>query len=178
MKLALILIADALLSAIAPVVTLFYRGGWFNTPDDPVSPRGMGEPFMRKLHAKVGPWLADWWWLALRNRTYGFAYAMKPAIFKGLHYAMIGIGACSNAIEWRGPLLCRTITILGFKERTFTLVLWGAGVLTLIVGYRLRPIWDEVWRNAISGSRMWDVPHRPVNMDARPIFSLRFGYDD
>jgi hypothetical protein len=176
MKTALILIADQIIGLIAPFVTIFYREGWFNTPDDPVSPRGMGEPFMRKLHAKVGPWLADWWWLGWRNRGYGFTYAMKPDVFKGLHYKTIPPGQSTNKVCWFGPFLARRITILGYTERCFTLIAFGRGLFTVIVGYRLRPIWDEIWRNA--GKKEWDVPTRPVNMDARPILSIRFGYDD
>lgn len=176
MRLALILIADALLSAIAPVVTLFYRGGWFNTPDDPVSPRGMGEPAMRSKHAKWGAYWADWWWLAMRNRAYGFAYAMKPAIFKGLDYATIGERDAACEVKWHGPLLCRTITILGFAERACTLVLWSYPIFTVFVGHRMRPIWDEIVRNR--DNLVWDVDQRPINMDARPILSIRFGYDD
>jgi hypothetical protein len=176
MKLPLILLADFLLSLAAPVVTLFYRGGWFNTPDDPVSPRGVYEPFMKRLHAKVGPWWADWWWLGWRNKAYGFSYAMKPAIFKGLHYASIGVTGATSEVKWRGCFLCRTIAVLGYTEETCTLVLFSYPVLTVIYGYRLRPILDEILRNA--GRSTWDVPHRPVNMDARPILSIRFGYDD
>lgn len=175
MKLALILLADQIVSLLAPIVTLFYRGGWWNTPDAPVSPRGLYEPFMRKLHDKVGPWLSDYWWLGWRNKGYGFSYAMKPAIFKGLHYAMIGKGATTCEIKWRGPFLCRTITIFGYPERTFTLVLRGRGLFTVFVGYRLNPIYSEIVRNE---GRVWDVPYREINMDARPIFSIRFGYDD
>lgn len=176
MRLTLIVLADFLLSLAAPVVTLFYRGGWFNTPDDPVSPRGLYEPFIRKLHDRFGPWWSDYWWLAMRNRAYGFAYAMKPEIFKGLRYASLGPSAATSEIKWRGPLLCRTISMLGYDEHTCTLVVAGYPVLTLISGYRLRPILDEILRNA--GRPTWDVPHRPINMDARPIFSFRFGYDD
>jgi len=183
MNLTLILLADFLLSLAAPVVTLFYRGGWFNTPDDPVSPRGLYEPFMRKLYdrlsmacPKVGPWLSDWWWLGWRNRAYGYSYAMKPDIFKGLDYASIKESDATYEIEWKGPFLCRRITVLGYVERACTLVVHGFPVATLFSGYRLRPIWDEIVRNR--NNLVWDVPHRPVNMDARPIVSVRFGYDD
>jgi hypothetical protein len=176
MNLTLILLADFLLSLAAPVVTLFYRGGWFNTPDDPVSPRGQYEPFMQKLQAKVGPWWSDWWWLGVRNKAYGFSYAMKPAIFKGLHYSSIPPGMLTSAVKWSGPFLCRIIDMLGYSEKTCTLVVYGFPVVTLIYGYRLRPILDEVLRNA--GRSTWDVPHRQINMDARPILSIRFGYDD
>ncbi len=168
MRLALTIVAGILLSLAAPVVTLFYRGGWFNTPDDPVSPRGTGEEFMRKLHAKVGPWLADYWWLGYRNRAYGFAYAMKPSTLKMTDITM--------RVRWHGPVLTRCIEILGHKEWTHTVVVSGKAWFSIIVGYRLRPILDEVLRNA--GRIMWDVPHRPINMDARPFISIRFGYDD
>lgn len=172
------LLAGLILSALAPVVTLFYRGGWFNTPDDPTSPRGMGEPFMRKLHAHLPSWVADYWWLGWRNRAYGFAYATKPDLFKGLHYIHIGLGEISNVVRWKGPFLVRTIAILGYAERTYSLWVKGKPIFCVIVGYRMRPILDEVLRNSGTVRRMWDVPFRPVNMDARPILSFRFGYDD
>jgi hypothetical protein len=176
MKLALILLVDGLLASLAPIVTLFYRGGWFNTPDDPVSPRGMGEPFMRKLHAHLPAWVADYWWLGWRNKAYGWSYANKPAVFKGLRYDLVTDWQGFNVIVDDGWLSHREIHMLGYSEHTFTLTVKGKPRLGLIVGYRLRPIWDELCRNL--DTDVWDVPHRPINMDARPILSIRFGGDD
>lgn len=153
-------------ASFAPIVCLFYRGGWFNTPDDPVSPRGMGEPFMRKLHAKVGPWLADYWWLGFRNKAYGLDYAMKPDHFKNMLCYYIDIG--SVKVDQHGPL--RIIDIDGYKEYTLAL-----GFFHIIAGYRLRPIYDE-FRRQESEPRL--IPVRTINMDARPHLSLRWGAKD
>lgn len=177
MKIFLKVAACFLMGLIAPVVTLFYRGGWFNTPDDPTSPRGMGEPFMRKLHAHLPAWIADWWWLGLRNRAYGFAYAMKPAEFRGLHYAsMLAFPEIEFEIRRWGYV--RTIRILGYAEHAVTFEWKRKPLFHILYGYRLAPIANEVWRNNHSTSLVWDVPHRPINMDARPILSFRSGAPD
>ena len=165
---ALKILGGFLVSLTAPIVTLFYRGGWYNTPDDPVSPRGMGEPFMQKLHAKVGPWLADYWWLAWRNRGYGYDYAMKPAFFKNLtSYEGLNMGVSNRRVL---GVHIRSIWIEGYEEHTLHFKLFH-----VIVGYRLRPIWDEVFANKFLNQK---IPFRPINMDARPIFSVRWGARD
>lgn len=155
---------------LAPLVTLVYRGGWFNTPDDPASPRGLGEPAMRALHARFGAWLADWWWLGVRNRAYGLAYALKAPEFRGLRYETIS----PVDVSYRAGRL-RRIRILGRSEWMLSL-----GLVHVICGYRLRPVLDELLRNWSGGwpRAPWDVPHRPINMDARPIFTVRPGARD
>jgi hypothetical protein len=162
------IIASTLAELLAPIVTLFYREGWFNTPDDPVSPRGVGEPFMRKLHAKVGPWLADWWWLGIRNRAYGLKYALKPALFRSVgSYEQL-----PTQRHTRGRV--RTTTVAGFPE-------WAidCGRFHVLVGYRVTPIYSEILDNQRRRDERWPlIPFRPVNMDARPILSVRMGAPD
>lgn len=147
-----------LVGLTAPVVCLFYRRGWFATPDDSVSPYGQGEPTMRRIYAKLGPRFGDWWWLGVRNRAYGLAYAMKPAHFKRMTtYAHVAV-----TVRQKGRL--RVIDVDGYKEYCLSL-----GVAHIIAGYRLRPIVDGMG----DGST-----YRAVNMDARPILSIRFGNAD
>lgn len=154
-----------LLSTLAPFVCLFYRKGIWLTPDDPVSPFGCGttpgssrEDAMVEKYQKWGVYWADWWWLGIRNSCYGLAYKWKPSHFKDLTtYAN-----CAVTVTQRGPL--RAITVDGFREWTVFL-----GLFHVIAGYRLRPVADEAQRN---------VPCRTVNMDARPILSIRAGGND
>jgi hypothetical protein len=149
---------------VAPIVTLFYRKGIWLTPDDPVSPFGCGttpgasvEPAMQAKY-RISTFLGDWWWLGIRNSAYGLAYKFKPAYFKSLStYA-----GCPIGLKQVGPL--RIIDIFGYKE-----IMLSCGFFHILVGYRLRPIVDEAARN---------VPCRPINMDARPIFSIRAGNKD
>lgn len=154
-----------LASLVAPVVTLFYRKGIWLTPDDPVSPYGCGttptgsdEPKMRKIYARYGKFIGDWWWLGIRNSAYGLAYKWKPAEFKELDtYKYLQFG------RKEGKFL-RVIKILGYKEYCLKLK-W----LHILYGYRLRPI---------LGGILEGHAYRPINMDARPIFSIRAGGED
>jgi hypothetical protein len=156
-----------LVKAVAPIVCLVYRGGWFLTPDDPVSPFGCGttpgasrEPAMQRMYERFGRFIADWWWLGVRNRAYGLAYALKPEHFKAMTSYATDVRSWSY--RWHGPL--RRIEIDGFVEWTL-----DAKVAHVILGWRLRPVWDGL---------LVDVPVRPVNMDARPILSVRAGGAD
>lgn len=154
------ILALRLVSLAAPLVCLVpqFRRGWFLTPDDPVSPYGQGEPAMRERLAKWGVYWSDWWWLAARNRAYGLAYAFKPDFFKQLTtYADL-----RPVVTYKGPL--RVIEIAGFREYMLSLR-W----FHIIAGYRLRPVRDGIYDGA---------PYRAVNMDARPILSIRAGKAD
>lgn len=160
-----------LVALAAPVVCLFYRKGWFLTPDDPVSPFGSGttpgastEPFVQRIYARFGVFAGDYWWLGLRNRAYGLSYALKPRHFKQL----TTYTDCQASLTERGPL--RTIAIDGYAEYTLRL-----GFFHVIAGYRLRPIYDWIMHNRIYRAQ---IPYRPVNMDARPILSVRWGTKD
>lgn len=175
---ALKILGGFLVSLTAPIVTLFYRGGWYNTPDDPVSPRGLYEKAVLRINewvlAKTGNrelanWVSDYWWLGFRNRAYGFDYAMKPAFFRNLTtYEGLNIN-----LKW-GKFLgfpMRTIWVEGYEERTIFFRLFH-----VIVGYRLRPIYDQVFDAKYLNAKL---TYRPLNMDARPILSVRWGrYDD
>ncbi|HQR12808.1 MAG TPA: hypothetical protein PLW68_15915 [Casimicrobiaceae bacterium] len=168
LPLALQLALLELVKLAAPVVCLFYRGGWFNTPDDPASPHGMYEPAMRDRHARWGTRWADWWWLGVRNRAYGLAYAMKPRHFKRLE----SYRDCQCTREWRGRT--RITTVDGWTERAIRL-----GPLHLLAGYRVTPIYNEASENLNRREEGREpIPFRPINMDARPILSLRAGAPD
>lgn len=178
MSLALKILFGMVVSALAPIVTLVYRRGWFDTPDDTVSPRGMYEDKIYKINEwvfkltgrrSIADWVSDWYWLGFRNRAYGYDYALKPEFFKGLtsyndlnmwlrHYRKLGF------------IPVRVIWIEGFREYTISF-----GLFHVIAGYRLRPIWDEAWQNKYMGA---GIPFRKINMDARPIFSIRAGAKD
>jgi hypothetical protein len=147
----------------APFVCLFYRGGWYNTPDDPVSPHGMYEQTMKKMHAHFGTWFADWWWLGIRNTAYGLAYALKPDHFK----RKTSYFACEIGRTKSGRIT--TTVVDGYSEYVISFKR-----LHIIVGYRLTPIYDEVRNNRYGAN----IPYRPVNMDARPIISIRAGEAD
>jgi hypothetical protein len=155
----------------APIVCLVYQRGWFATPDDPVSPFGCGttpgasnEPFMRKLYEKCGKWVGDYWWCGWRNRALGLAYELKPDHFVQMtSYDNVVV----NKKEY-GPL--RVIIVDEYREFTLSL-----GIAHIIAGYRLRPIYDEHLNNKLNNAQ---IPYRPINMDARPIISVRFGGKD
>lgn len=161
-----------LVALLAPLVCLVYRKGWFNTPDDPSSPHGLYETKMRRILAKYGRYWSDWWWLGVRNRAYGLRYALKPNEFKGLWYE--GLGILEFGRTTRGRV--RVTRVLTRKE-------WAIdfGRFHVLYGYRMTPIYNELVRNynalLLSGYE-WDVPFRPINMDARPLLSIRSGKPD
>jgi hypothetical protein len=155
-----------LVGLLAPLVCLFYRQGWFVTPDDPVSPHGQYEPKMCRIRELFGNWVADWWWLGVRNRAYGLRYALKPEYFKTLSsYENLPVSR-----YWRGPV--RVTKVSGFAEYALSLKRFH-----VIYGLRMTPIYNEIKQNAVEGDQP-KIPFRPVNMDARPIFSIRSGFPD
>lgn len=177
MKLALKILFGFVLSLAAPIVTLFYRRGWYNTPDDPVSPRGLYEDKVLRINEWVlkktnsvalANWVSDYWWLGFRNRAYGYDYAMKPEFFKNLDsYDNLTVGISNRRIL---GIHVRSIWIEGFEEHTLHFKFFH-----VIYGYRLRPIYDEVFANKYMNAQ---IPFRKTNMDARPIFSIRAGARD
>lgn len=173
MNLALKIVVGMVLSALAPIVVLVYRRGWFDTPDDNVSPRGMYEERVRKINERFGNWVSDYYWLALRNRAYGYDYAMKPQHFKDMKdYSEIESAWTQTFPRWYGSV--RYIQVDGFYERTYSIGKGKVG-FHVITGYRLRPVYDEWYNNRFNAA---GIPYRPINMDARPIFSLRAGTQD
>jgi hypothetical protein len=147
----------------APLVCLFYRKGIWNTPDNPDSPHGMYEKKMQRLHEKWGTWWADWWWLGVRNRAYGLSYKFKPELFKL-------IDSYEDLTMYRHESGRSMYTVVeGYTERVIQFRHFH-----MILGYRLTPIWDEHHKNKNGAG----IPFRKMNMDARPIFSIRAGKAD
>jgi len=168
LPLAARLVLLELVKLAAPLVCIFYRAGWFNTPDDPASPHGLYEPKMRGLHRRFGARVADWWWLGVRNRAYGLAYALKPAHFRDL--TTYDDCRCWRGLDGRS----RYTVVDGYSERAIDF-----GWCHLLFGYRVTPIYNEIHENARRAAvGMEPVPFRSINMDARPILSLRLGGAD
>jgi hypothetical protein len=142
---------------LAPLVCLVYRGGIFNTPDDPESPHGHYEPKMRKIYEKYGKWVGDYWWLGIRNRAYGLRFNLKPELFR----AATSYDGFPRVRYKKG--LIQVTDVAGYKEYILNLK-W----LHIIYGYRMGPVYNT---KGPLGSRQ-------VNMDARPILSIRSGEDD
>ena len=149
-----------LASLVAPIVCLFYRKGIWLTPDDPVSPHGQYEPKVRAIYDRYGKFIGDWYWLGIRNTAYGLAYKWKPKILKDRE----GSTYCGLPMDNWTEGNKRYITLRNYKETT-----WFFKNFHIIYGYRLRPVWDTM-RNGLAV--------RPLNMDGRPIFSVRFGKKD
>jgi hypothetical protein len=147
----------------APFVTLFYRSGWYVTPDNPHSPHGMYERKMAYMHARFGTWFADWWWLGVRNTAYGLAYRLKPQHFK----LRTSYDDC-EVDRWTDGWV--TVTdVDGYREYVVQF-----SKFHVIAGYRLTPIYDEVMKNRAGAG----IPYRQINLDARPIISIRAGVAD
>lgn len=148
---------------VAPVVTLFYRKGIWVTPDDPVSPYGQYEPKVRWVYDHFGRFIGDWYWLGIRNSAYGLAYKWKPQVLKNREG---GTYEGLHMVKWQDG---NTRTIKLFGPEVYTETCMSFGIFHIIYGYRLRPVYDTM---------MSDLPVRHLNMDGRPIFSIRFGKDD
>jgi len=154
--------------AVAPLVCIFYREGWFNTPDDLSSPHGQYEPKMRGILQRFGPRVNDWWWLGVRNRAYGLAYAMKPRELRGL-WSYNG-----HTITRYQEGRIRVTTVEQWTERAISF-----GWFHVLVGYRVTPIWNEIRENRRRKNLGEPpIPFRPINMDGRPILSFRSGAPD
>lgn len=145
---------------IAPIVCLFYRKGIWVTPDDPKSPYGVGnagsnEPKMHAIYDRFGTFIGDWWWLGVRNQAYGLAYKFKPDFFKNLE-------TYDDLEKFRATTGPVTYTeVAGYPEWVISL-----GFFHIIFGYRMTPVYNTVGKI------------RPINMDARPILSIRGGSAD
>ena len=155
------IIISKLFAISAPIVCLFYRKGWYLTPDDNTSPFGEYEPAMQWIYKTFGTWFGDYWWLGWRNRGYGLTYALKPSQFKNCEtYSKFAQTHTTKKI-WKDRIAVRKYTIDGYPEWTFNLVIFH-----IIVGYRVRPAIET--RDFV----------RPINMDIRPILSIRTGGKD
>ena len=150
---------------VAPVVTLFYRKGIWLTPDDPVSPFGMYEPRMRSLYAHLPAWVVDWYWLGIRNSAFGLAYKWKPESLKGVTNYEFLLDRKIWSYQAENKRVISVVLPEGvFKEHTY----FGP-FFHIIWGYRLRPVRDSAWKYQ-------EV--KEINMDGRPIFSIRWGKND
>jgi hypothetical protein len=131
---------------------------WMVTPDDPVSPFGKYEAGVVAVYQRWGKFVGDWYWLGLRNALYGLAYRWKPDFLKGLPfpYAQLRMTYLDR----------RFYRLIRVDRADFELTL-KLGPIVAILGRRLSPIWDNV---------PGQIP-RPINMDARPIFSMRRARD-
>lgn len=173
-RMALLEVAK-LLAPLLMLVPALRRGIWI-TPDDPVSPYGCGnsptgsdEPMMRGIYARWGTYWGDWWWLGVRNRAFGLAYKLKPEHFKRLRTYETCEVATSEAPRWYGRR--RLITVDGHEERTY----FFGRAFHVIAGYRLRPVRDEHLRSIPLPE---PILVRPINMDARPVLTVRAGGTD
>jgi hypothetical protein len=168
MKLSMQIVFLQLVKSTAFFVTLLYRQGWYNTPDNPDSPHGQYELFMKRLRNTVGTWWADWWWLGVRNTAFGLAYKMKPEHFKDL-------------TSYDDCLVSRTFKLGGVIQKTvvdgYAEYILNFKRFHIIYGHRLTPIYNEHRKNAYlhPDNR---IAFRPINMDARPILSIRSGAPD
>lgn len=157
------------------LVLLFARGGrypsWLVTPDDAFATQppeirpphfGHYEETVRGVYERYGRFWGDVYWLGFRNTLYGLAYARKPQWLKDLTtYEVL-----QTYMERRTYAGFITITRILPNEHGFER-LWEArinlGLLGVIIGHKLSPIF-----NTEPGT-----PYRAVNMDGRPVFSLR-----
>jgi hypothetical protein len=147
-----------LLSLAAPVVTIPFAvlgkyPTWLLTPDDKVSPFGQYEETVRKVYGRFGRIVGDWYWLGLRNRLLGLSYKFKPSCLLGVssynHLVILGDGNKVYLVDGDKTYVEKTISLGPFK---------------IISGYRLTPVLNTIRE---------DNPVRPINMDGRPIFSIR-----
>lgn len=126
---------------------------WLNTPDDPHSPHGQYEEAVKAIYERYGNYVGDVYWLGIRNSFYGLAYWFKPDFLKDLDtYKNTPTIKILKKNGWE-------IRLIGteFYERVRVF-----GPFQVISGWRLSPIHDGK-----------ENPVRPINMDARPIFSIR-----
>jgi hypothetical protein len=109
---------------------------------------------MRMIYGIYGKFIGDWWWLGVRNSSMGIAYKFKPNYLKGIPtYAYLPRTVKST----------RFYDLIKVWKADFELTL-KFGLFHVIYGRRLKPIINDN-----------DLPVRSVNMDGRPILSIRWG---
>jgi hypothetical protein len=149
------LLIDLIAIPARVLVLLFAIGGrypwWLLTPDDPVSPFGSYESTVRSVYARFGRYVGDVYWLAWRNVLFGLAYRFKPARFKGL----TDYRALPRSLVKRGRLTIYSAAGLGLWQ-------YRVGGFELLAGW--------MTRGAVLDP---DTPRRPINMEFRPVFSVR-----
>lgn len=132
---------------------------WLITPDDPfllgeASHWGEYEPTVRKVYSRFGRIIGDIYWLGWRNVLYGLRYQLKPKSLlpqpPDMNYAHL-----HTSVHKYGPLYVWMVERYGMLELSM-------GKIKLIAGWKVdRMVDDKLGRR------------EAINMDARPVFSLR-----
>lgn len=150
---------------------------WMVTPDDPVSPFGSGttptasrEPSQMTIYRRFGRYVGDVVWLGWRNSGYGYAYSLKPDWLKNpdLKY--------EDLVYFREERGNKTVYYVSDGENSLTETQYHFGPITLIVGWRVQPIYDGAIENEARLAQGLERAPRPAfhpNMDGRPLISLR-----
>ena len=130
---------------------------WMVTPDDPfvrgeAAHFGAYEPSVRAVYARLGRYLGDVYWLGLRNSLYGLRYRLKPGRYKSTVY----YGEFERSLDTRR----RWLTVYRVDGLTEWQV--NVGPFELLAGWHVRGVVLDP-----------ATPRQPVNMEFRPIFSLR-----
>lgn len=149
----LLLLLNPLAGLLVTILAIFgWYPWWLVTTDDPHSPFGQYEETVRETYTRFGRWAGDVYWLAFRNCLYGLAYWFKPEAFKGVtDYSHLHLW--SNV----GPR-STFYSAAGYEQLTIELGPW----FVLMLGWKV----DNVVLDP-------DTPRQRVNMDFRPIFSIR-----
>ena len=122
------------------------------TPDDPKSPFGAYEETVRNVYARFGRYVGDVYWLGIRNPLYGLRYMLKPEKYK----ETTDYGQFRASIRFSRSWIRRYEVD---KMPLWEVDLWR---FQLLAGWMVRGVWND--------------PHterQPINMEFRPIFSLR-----
>ena len=140
------------LGELPPLRRLRPNQRWLETIDDPFLPGGLYERQVLSIYRRFGRYWGDVYWLAFRNSNYGLAYYFKPEQFKGLtSYALLPRSVVRKSWGWKykvaGYELLQVRLPLGFE---------------LLLGWQVRGAVLDPFG-----------PRSPVNMEFRPMFSLR-----
>lgn len=190
----LLLPFDFVMIPVVAVLAIFGRyPKWFITPDDPVSPFGLYEPAMRRAYygtdqlpcvfrdgrvVVVGlggvplrprglrRWWGDFYWLGLRNRMYGFAYAFKPSCLMpgpDLTYRHLA----GKARSWFGGYIgggwvTEMHEVAGHRMWVIKLCNLFGHPFGIMFGYKVDTISKDPY-----------TKRKAINMEGRPVFSIR-----
>jgi len=146
--------------ALLAVMVCAIRGKypwWLITPDDlprPGAPHfGHYEPTTRSVYARFGRYWGDVYWLGWRNALFGLAYWFKPAALYPDRERITRVRVLCWGL-WCPGLVC---TVNGYSMLRLEI-----GRIVLLAGYKVdRMVFDP------------RTPRDPVNMEGRPILSLR-----
>lgn len=157
-----------LLRPFATLAVLVYaiRGRypvWMITPDD--LPRagakhfGEYEETVRNIYARFGRYVGDVYWLGFRNVLYGLAYMLKP---KALYPHSVERWYTHLGAESTSYKLFNKEFLITYKVSGYGMIRLKIGPVVLLAGYKV----DSIWNNP-------DEPRDPINMEGRPILSVR-----